>query len=595
MFKKPLTNLKSFSPLRSSDRRRFQNEAYGAYPSVKEICTAEEGASHLMPDDLLSAKFISHIGTAGVLYKHEKKPLWISLENMPPVPTVYTMWQYPSMLPKLYTWGPVVRKLMDGADLMIPGLVLGPEGQLPDLNTGDLVAITIKGYSIPLAVGTMALPTSNITPRSGMKGKAVHIIHIYKDFLWAMGDKSEPPDLESISDDDYEEEVNEEEHEQTKDIDVIAEKTQEISMMPDTTTNAKQLTTNEIDEWLLKSVYQALVFKIKHENASSVLPLSASSFYSAYIMPCRPLTVGSEVDIKKSSWKKLQKFLKALDKSGLLKTKEQRGETMVVSINYSHPSLQDLHKYKTMESATVQAANAKETAAKQAASAVKVTDATKSKNSISNQIEIQDIFKPLGNSLQKFFEEAKHDKDGLYTIPQVRQAMLDYIKIHDSVDPQNQKMINIDPVLCDAILTKQEYNLVNKLTRDQILHRICQKMQPFHSLKLPGKDAVLKKGPCKPIEVVQEVRQGRKTITKVTGVEGFGLDVEELCKELTRLCASSATYNPIHGVSPKNPLHEIMVQGPQIKNITHFVISKGVPARFIDTEDKTAKKGKGKK
>lgn len=31
-------------------------------------------------------------------------------------------------------------------DLMIPGLVLGPEGKLPELNTGDLVAITIKGY-----------------------------------------------------------------------------------------------------------------------------------------------------------------------------------------------------------------------------------------------------------------------------------------------------------------------------------------------------------------------------------------------------------------------------------------------------------------
>jgi hypothetical protein len=28
---------------------------------------------------------------------------------------VHTMWQYPNMLPKLYTWGPVVAKLMEGA------------------------------------------------------------------------------------------------------------------------------------------------------------------------------------------------------------------------------------------------------------------------------------------------------------------------------------------------------------------------------------------------------------------------------------------------------------------------------------------------
>ena len=197
----------------------------------------------------------------------------------------------------------------------------------------------------------------------------------------------------------------------------------------------------EIDEWLKKSLYHALVFKIKSENASSILPLSASSFYSAYIMPCRPLDVGAEIDIKKSSWKKLQKFLKAMDKAGLLKTKEQRGETMVISINYSHPGLQDLRKYKTMESASIQSATAKETAAKEAAA--KEVDAAKSKSSStsSNQIEIQEIFKPLGNGLQIFFEEAKHDKDGIYTIPQVRQVMMDYIKIHNSVDLQNQMWV----------------------------------------------------------------------------------------------------------------------------------------------------------
>jgi translation initiation factor 2D len=86
MFKKPLANLKSFSPLRSSDRRRFQNEAYEAYPSVKEICS-QEGASHLMPDSLLSAKFTSHTGVPGVVYMSENKPLWITIEQLPPIPT----------------------------------------------------------------------------------------------------------------------------------------------------------------------------------------------------------------------------------------------------------------------------------------------------------------------------------------------------------------------------------------------------------------------------------------------------------------------------------------------------------------------------
>lgn len=156
-------------------------------------------------------------------------------------------------------------------------------------------------------------------------------------------------------------------------------------------------------------------------------------------MPCRPVDVGSEIDIKRSSWKKLQKFMKAMDKAGLLKTKEQRGETMVMSVNYAHPSLQDLRKYKTMESAANQSATAKDNAAKEAAANSAKEAAAAAKSSASNQIEIQEIFKPLGTSMQKLFEEAKHDKDGVYTIPQVRQVMMDYIKIHNAVDLQNQK------------------------------------------------------------------------------------------------------------------------------------------------------------
>ena len=111
---------------------------------------------------------------------------------------------------------------------------------------------------------------------------------------------------------------------------------------------------------------------------------------------------------------------------------------------------------------------------------------------------------------------------------------------------------------------------------------MLENMQHFHQITLSGKEPVLRKGKPKPVEIIQEIRQGRKTVTKVTGVEHFDLQVEELCKELTRLCASSVTLyvscdgifdwlsrldNPIHATSPKNLMHEILVQGPHIKHV----------------------------
>jgi translation initiation factor 2D len=67
----------------------------------------------------------------------------------------------------------------------------------------------------------MALDTSNIAVRSGMKGKAVNLIHVYQDSLWAMGNKSDPPNLESI---ERSEDSDDEEDEE--DIDALAHQTQ---------------------------------------------------------------------------------------------------------------------------------------------------------------------------------------------------------------------------------------------------------------------------------------------------------------------------------------------------------------------------------
>ena len=53
--------------------------------------------------------------------------------------------------------------------------------------------------------------------------------------------------------------------------------------------------------------------------------------------------------------------------------------------------------------------------------------------------------------------------------------------------------------------------------------------------------------------------------------------------------------NPLAGASPKNPVQEIMVQGPQIKHVQTLLVNKGVPKRLIAIDDKTAKKGKGRK
>lgn len=43
--------------------------------------------------------------------------------------TVYAIWKAPSAVPVLLTWETVIRKLSNGADLMIPGVVVRDENR----------------------------------------------------------------------------------------------------------------------------------------------------------------------------------------------------------------------------------------------------------------------------------------------------------------------------------------------------------------------------------------------------------------------------------------------------------------------------------
>lgn len=64
--------------------------------------------------------------------------------------------------------------------------------------SGSLVAIaSAMSPTVPLAVGTMSLDAKDI--KDDDKGKAVHILHTYKDALWLSGSKSHPPaELDSL-------------------------------------------------------------------------------------------------------------------------------------------------------------------------------------------------------------------------------------------------------------------------------------------------------------------------------------------------------------------------------------------------------------
>jgi translation initiation factor 2D len=85
MFKRQ-PNLKNYSALKSSDRRRFQSDVFDSYPAIKNFHSAEN-APPFQAGDLQKAKFATHVDDLGILYSMDNTPAWFEVNDSKPIPT----------------------------------------------------------------------------------------------------------------------------------------------------------------------------------------------------------------------------------------------------------------------------------------------------------------------------------------------------------------------------------------------------------------------------------------------------------------------------------------------------------------------------
>ncbi|KAJ3185185.1 Eukaryotic translation initiation factor 2D [Geranomyces variabilis] len=567
MFKKPF-HAKPQSHVRSSDRRKLRAELLAAFPQ-----TTEAAVANLLPvkdakdgggGNVTVSKLISHAGDQISLYSVEGQPIfWKDLDGRI-LPTVYTLWKIPSMLPLIETHGPVLLKLFDGADLMLPGVIV-PEKGFATFCVGDPVAVTVRGSSVPMAVGRMAISSDEIKRTDyAMRGKGVHVLHTYGDQMWAYGNKSAPPDSVecqantsgSWSKVSYDPSRPSSPESAAEPIAVASHGVaSKAAPEEDSEPSAPQSSPAETDKILEQALLTALKSRLPADP--KLLPMSSSVLYNTYILPSRP--GGTSLDIKLSSYKKVGKFLKAMEKRGLLKLKERGGETLLISVNRSHQQIVDFHAPKKV-------------AGDQKPQPAGLVGAESPAQPAQTALTIVKLYKATSKELP-LFQAIGRSKDSYYTPGEVRDALDEYVRTKELAKPANPRLVKIDAVLCDAILKKDEYNTVDDLQRDAIVQRLLAKMDPFHELRAPNKQPMLKKGAPQPITIILEQRQGRKCVTRISGFEQYAVDAQDLAAHLKVRCASSTSVSPIPGKASAVAAYEVMVQGRKTKECC-FVLEK---------------------
>lgn len=300
----------------------------------------------------------------------------------------------------------------------------------------------------------------------------------------------------------------------------------------------------------------------------------------------------TSLQIKKSSYKNIKKFIKSLDKAKIVKTKERdQHETIILDIDFDDAAIVDFKPYRLPKKET--AAGTSLGRGAKATTEIDIAD-----SSIGQKLEKQQYYK-LKDRLLPLFESAAASSQSLFTAAEIKPIITAYIESENLVNAKNKRLVTLNPTLANAVFdgsTSLDKEVLAKgsVPRDALTDRILQACTPHYAIirnNTPSSSAKPKSGAAPKIKITLETRSGNKTVTKVSGVEAYFIPPQPLADELRKVCAGSSSVEQLHGSSPKAPVMEIMIQGPQKDAVMKALERRGVRPVWVEFLDKT----KGKK
>lgn len=569
--------------MKSSERRKLL-AAVGKTYKLPQEQLSKEAEMAIMPATTKQASFQSVQGHKGTIYTDENEtPTWFKSRDSQLYPLLYTLWKAPYILAKVQTHPHVIKILSGGADLMLPGTV--PPFDKRAVRGAIVGVVDTDHPTVIKAVGRCMINMSQYDNVVGRTGTAVEILHYLGDELCAMNKFVDiPVPSEHLSDEYPLKEVEtEEKKDDTAEENAKNEPERPSGETPEPSTSSgavssqekpqtdglaevlSELSVEDIDNFFIRALLQTL------KNDTVELPATASTFMSGHIYKNLPVIDPSYANVKKTSWKKTAKFLKAMDKLKYLSVKGKDEDLSIISLMAKEtPVVQNFVPHKTIGSSGLGSAP------------------TSNRKDKSKELTVVYLYKPTSKA-KKLFADVGAPFQKLYTQSELKQLLDKYIKIKELVNVKNPKNVNVDDTLNSIT------NLgVGSVLRDKLFKPFLTNCSPLYKILKPGEnvddnDIELYKGEPPKIKIITQMKIGRKVITRMLNFEKYYIKLHVLADDLKVKCLGSTTTGPC----VENPaLTEVTVQGPHGKIVIDYFLDKGVPVLFIDFVDKVKKKGK---
>ena len=302
-------------------------------------------------------------------------------------------------------------------------------------------------------------------------------------------------------------------------------------------------------------------------------PILTSNFFRTHVIPSLPPEYPN-LDVKQTKWKKLSKFLSDKANEGFLTIKEQKkGVEVIASINQEHPTLIN---YRV----------------------VKYQQAPKEANKKDLDFEppkIEEIYIVSGNDVALFFKECGLSKGQGLSPQDVRECVRSYVSKNQLQNSEDKSIVNLDPVLAQAVLVKGENNVVT-FRWEKMTSRITGKMSKGYQIQFKDNEPpLLVKGKLENIEMTLGNRSGNKKVTLIHNLDVYGINPTEFAHKCQVGVAASSTVNEAANKKKQNgtPVIEVLVQGNQVAFAAKLLLEHyKIPKKYIKGLELGLKKGK---
>ncbi|XP_014292527.1 eukaryotic translation initiation factor 2D [Halyomorpha halys] len=570
MFRKSVRT-KTFFNLKSSDKKKFQTSVKNRFSLTDEdIVSLFPSKEHISCHRLVttSRDMINAYGC-------QNRPLFFETDDIL-YPTIFALWICPKILPSIPMHGSLIEKLVNGADLMIPGVTLSLDiNKRKEIDKDTLVYICTLDNISAVAVGITTTSTSNMLP--GNKGKAVHVYHTINDELCKLFKISDsvpnkgPLVPETMTVDTCSMAINQistpEPTPTDPNIDSVttslsvadiagSSEPQKIVPVDEDTQNIVK--NDEIkQEMTMEELIMFSFLKALKTSASKInLPVLTNIFYKNHMLESVPDDL--YIDIKKSKYKKLSNFLTEVAEKGLISLQTDKGVQSIISIDFNHEMLRN----------------------------IKVEKKNTSENKVTTKFEVEEKY-VINGCVHTIFSKFNFKKGDSLFSHEVRKCITSYVKNGNLVDPSREQYIRLDDPLSSILGTKESL-----ITWEKLFDGVFKKMGNLYYIKTPCHGIISGKGKLPLIKLSVVTKASNKKVTLVDNLEVFGIDINEFSKQCQHGVAASSTIN----TSPSLKAAQFQIQGNQKIFIAQLLTDKyGIPKKYIEGCEDVKKKESGAK